>query len=87
MADELFEGSVASEMSLCEAMARHILPEPKYVISVYSYEAKLSEWEEQTARLKNNRQKSTAGKLIDKLRRRLQQAGGLRNICQGKTQR
>lgn len=77
MADELFEGAVASEMSLCSAMAGHILPEPKYVISVYSYEEKLRGYGEQAAKLKNRRQKTKTEQLIEKLRRALQQADGL----------
>lgn len=77
MADELFEGAVASEMGLCEAMARQILPEPKYVISVYSYEEKLRDYESQITKLKNKRQKTRAELLMEKLRRALQQADGL----------
>lgn len=38
MTTELFDGVIASEISLTEAMARGILPLPKYVISVYSYQ-------------------------------------------------
>ena len=36
MADELFDGCIASEMTLGEAVGRGILPAPKYVISLYS---------------------------------------------------
>lgn len=35
MAKALFENSVASQMNLCEAMARGILPAPKYVVGSY----------------------------------------------------
>lgn len=37
MAQELFHGCIASEMSLGEAIVRRILPTPTYVISLYSY--------------------------------------------------
>jgi superfamily II DNA or RNA helicase len=40
MADEIFEGCIASEINICEAMAAGILPKPKYVIASYSYEQK-----------------------------------------------
>lgn len=80
MADELFQGAVASEMSLCEAMAGHILPEPKYVISVYSCEERLRGYESQAARLRNQKQRADAERLIEKLRRALQQADGLDKI-------
>ncbi|MCD8074994.1 MAG: Helicase associated domain protein, partial [Lachnospiraceae bacterium] len=36
MAEELFEGNIASEMTLGEAIVRGILNSPKYVLSVYS---------------------------------------------------
>ena len=38
MAEELFAGNVASEMTLAQAIARGILPAPRYVISLYSVE-------------------------------------------------
>lgn len=82
MADELFHGAVASEMSLCEAMAEHILPEPKYVISVYSCEEKLKGYKSQAARLRNKKQRADAERLIEKLRRALQQADGLDRVFQ-----
>ncbi|MCD7833931.1 MAG: Helicase associated domain protein [Lachnospiraceae bacterium] len=37
MAEELFDGNIASEMTLGEAIVRGILNPPKYVLSVYSY--------------------------------------------------
>lgn len=37
MSDELFDGNVASEMTLGEAIVRGILNPPKYVLSVFSY--------------------------------------------------
>ena len=42
MAVEIFEGNIASEMTLGEAIIRGILPEPKYVIAMYSYKKELS---------------------------------------------
>lgn len=38
MAQELFDGCIASEMTLGEAIARGILPTPKYVVGMYSYD-------------------------------------------------
>ena len=37
MADELFNGGVASELTLGEAIVRGILAAPKYVLSVFFY--------------------------------------------------
>ena len=39
MADELFEGHIASEISLGEAIVRGILPTPKYVTTVFKYQS------------------------------------------------
>lgn len=38
MADELFDGNIASEMTLGEAIVRGILNPPKYVLSVFTYQ-------------------------------------------------
>ena len=38
MADELFEGNIASEMTLGEAIARGILSAPKYVVSLDEFD-------------------------------------------------
>ncbi|MCD7833556.1 MAG: Helicase associated domain protein [Lachnospiraceae bacterium] len=40
MAEELFDGNIASEMTLGEAIVRGILNSPKYVLSVYSCQQK-----------------------------------------------
>ena len=42
MAEELFAGNIASQMTLGEAIAAGILASPRYVISVYRWE---EEWE------------------------------------------
>ena len=41
MADELFDGNVASSMTLGEAIVRGILNPPKYVLSVFQYQKDL----------------------------------------------
>lgn len=38
MSQELFDGCIASEMTLGEAIVRGILAPPKYVLSVFSYQ-------------------------------------------------
>ncbi len=80
MADEIFEGCIASEIGICEAMAAGILPKPKYVIASYSYEQKLLEYESRAAGLTNKKQKENVHKLIRKLRARLQNASGMDRI-------
>ena len=44
MADELFDGNIASEMSLGEAIVQGILAPPKYVISTFSCQKDLEKY-------------------------------------------
>ena len=48
MSDELFDGNVASEMTLGEAIVRGILNPPKYVLSVFSYQKDLAKYQKRT---------------------------------------
>lgn len=80
MAEELFDSCIASEMTLGEAVARRILPSPDYVISIYSYQEELKRLAE---RVKKERDRGLAeqnGKLIEALRRTLENAEGLPGI-------
>lgn len=45
MAEELFAGSIASEMTLGEAIVRGILPAPKYVTTVYRYQKDIERYQ------------------------------------------
>ncbi len=77
MAQELFDGHVASEMTLGEAIVRGILNPPKYVLSVFQYRESLMKYE---VRIRNARSKpvrDAAKQYLDKLRRALDQADGL----------
>lgn len=80
MADEIFEGSVASELTLCDAMAQKILPEPKYVVTVYSYEEKIRELEKRVRVMQSGYGKKKSKELIERLRRALEQADGMGEI-------
>ena len=45
MAEELFDGHIASELTLGEAIVKNILPAPVYVMSLYSCQEELKKWE------------------------------------------
>ena len=80
MAEELFGGCVASKMTLGEAVAEKILPAPRYVVSMYSYQKELERLRE---RVKNGRDSSLRKQneaLLEKLRRSLEQADGLERV-------
>ena len=82
MAEELFGGDVASEMSLGEAIVRGILPAPKYVTTVFKYQQDLEMWQQRIDRAKSRGVRDNAQKYLDALRRALEQADGLDVIFQ-----
>lgn len=77
MADELFDGNVASEMTLGEAIARGILAAPKYVLSVFSYQKDLEKYKRRVRAAKSVAVRDEAAKYLEALRRALAKADGL----------
>ncbi len=80
MADELFDGNIASEMTLGEAIVRGILNPPKYVLSVFSYRNELEKYE---ARVRNTKRKNihdAAERYLEALKRALEKADGLDDL-------
>lgn len=77
MAEELFEGHVASEMTLGEAIAREILPAPMYIISMYSYKQELERVQKRIRNEKNPGMRAANEKLLEQLKRTLEHAEGL----------
>lgn len=80
MAEELFNGNVASEMTLGEAIVRGILNPPKYVLSVFSYQKDLEKYQRKIRNAKNKAVRDTAKKYLEALRRALEKADGLEDI-------
>ena len=80
MAAELFDGYIASELSLGEAIVRGILRAPRYVLSVYSYQKNLLTYERRVKSAKNAAVREKAKQQLEMLRRALQQADGLSDI-------
>ena len=77
MADELFDGNIASEMTLGEAVVRGILAPPTYVISIYSCQNDLERYQSRISVAKNKAVRDAAQKRLDALRRSLENAEGL----------
>lgn len=77
MANEIFDGNIASYLSLGEAIAQGILPVPKYVISMYSYKHELKRLEKRVEAEKNSVLQMEQKKILEQLRRSLEQADGL----------
>ncbi len=80
MAWELFGGNVASELTLGEAVATGILPAPKYVLSVYSYQKELQRYEMRVRQARGKVVREKAGKELEALRRALEKADGLAEV-------
>ena len=80
MADEIFDGCIASEMTLGEAIVRGILNPPKYVLSIYSYQKDLERYERRVKTAKNKAVRDAAERYLEALRRALDKADGLDKI-------
>lgn len=77
MAKELFDGHIASEITLGESIARGILKPPKYILSVYSFQKDLEKYEERVEKLRNPALRNRGEGLLKSLRRSLEDADGL----------
>lgn len=80
MADELFDGNVASEITLGEAVVRGILNPPKYVLSVFQYQEDLDKYAQRIRHAKNKAVRDKAENYFECLRRALDKADGLPEI-------
>lgn len=80
MAEELFGGSIASEMTLGEAIVRGILNPPKYVLSVYSYQKELEQYETRVRSCRGKAAKRAAEEALEALRRALEMAEGMEEM-------
>ncbi len=80
MADELFDGSIASEMTLGEAIVRGILVPPKYVLSVFSWQEDLERYEKRARNARSKAVRDKSEEYLEALRRALDLADGLDRI-------
>ena len=80
MDEELFDGHIASEMTLGEAVVRGILPAPKYVTTVYQYQKKLAKYQARVDNLRASDIQDANQKYLDALHRALEQADGLDRV-------
>ena len=80
MAEELFDGRIASEMTLGEAIVRGILPAPKYVTTVYKYQQDLARYQARIDNLRSVGIQDVNQKYLDALRRALEKADGLDKV-------
>ena len=77
MAIELFDGHIASELTLGEAIAKRILPAPDYIVSMYACQQELQKLKRRIQSVGNPLMQSENLKLLEKLKRALEQSKGL----------
>lgn len=82
MAEELFDGHIASEMSLAEAIATGILPAPKYILAMYSYQKELEKYQRRVNSRRHRSNFDANKRYLDALRRSLEMAIGLDEVFQ-----
>lgn len=80
MAEELFDGHIASEMTVGEAIVRGILPAPKYVTTVFRYQNELAKYQARVDSLRSPGVQDANQKYLEALRRALEQADGLDKV-------
>lgn len=80
MAQELFGGNIASEMSLGEAIVRGILNPPKYVLSLYSCQKGLEKYAQRVSSAKSKAARDQGQQYMEALRRALEKAEGMEEI-------
>ena len=80
MALELFDGNIASEMSLGDAIVRGIIKPPKYILATFQYKNYLDKYEKRIKDMKNRAARDNAQKLLEDLRRALDMATGLDDV-------
>ena len=80
MAEELFDGHIASDMNLGEAVVRGILLAPKYVTTVCQYQKALAKYQARVDNLRTPGIQDVNQKYLDALRRALEQADGLDRV-------
>ena len=85
MAEELFDGNIASEMTLGEAIVREILKAPLYISTVFSYQKELEKYTRMAKMPKFKAVRDTAEKYLEELRRTIEKLTVwtlfLKNIC------
>ena len=74
MTDELFDGNIASEMTLGESIVRNILSPPKYILSIFSYQQDLEKYEKRVKTAKSKAVQDAATAYLEALRRALDKA-------------
>lgn len=80
MADELFDGNIASRMTLGEAIVLGILQAPTYVTALFRYQKVYEQYENRVKAARSKKVRDQAEPILEKLKRMLENADGLDRI-------
>ncbi len=80
MADELFDGNIASQMTLGEAIVRGILKPPTYVTALYRYQQNFEQIQHRVCSVRDKIVRDEGEKYLELLKRTLQMSQGLEKI-------
>ena len=80
MSEELFDGDIASQMTLPEAIVKGILPVPTYISTLYSFEEDIDEIQKQIDNYKDRVKAAEYQKMLNKAKKELQSSEGLDEI-------
>lgn len=80
MSDELFDGNIASEMTLGEAIVRGILNSPEYVVALYSYQKDFEKYEYRVRHAQSKIVRDAGEKYLEALKRAIEKADGLDEV-------
>lgn len=80
MAEELFDGNVASEISLTDAVSLGILPMPTYINAIYSFSDDIDRIQSKIDRFEDDKYKEIFQRRLDEAKRMLQNSSGLPEI-------
>jgi superfamily II DNA or RNA helicase len=81
MGEELFNGNIVNNISLAEAIVRNILPMPKYISALYTFDDEVNNLKTKVENSKNDEEsKKELLKQIEIMKRKLDKSKGIPNI-------
>jgi len=81
MGEELFNGNIVNNLSLAEAIVKKILPMPKYISALYTYDNEIDNLKTKVENSKNDEEsKKEMLKEIELMKHKLEKSKGIPNI-------
>ena len=80
MADEIFDGDIASKISLAEAIAMGILPPPTYITSIYSFDDEIKKIQGKINKYKNKEEREELQKRLNEAKQEIEKSRGLSEV-------